>query len=77
VRVVHVAFQTGTVDVCLAPAGSTKWTGPLLASLGVAGGVDFAQGTRYVPLDPGSYDAILVAPGGACTGSTLGAKGYP
>jgi len=60
-------------DVCLAPAGTTSWMGPMLStafpagSLGANGsGVTFPSVTQYFPVPPGTYDLQLVAAGSGC-----------
>jgi hypothetical protein len=61
-------------DVCLAPAGTMTWTGPLLQmsfpagmlGQGGANGIQFPWVTAYFPVAPGSYDLQLVAAGGNC-----------
>jgi uncharacterized protein DUF4397 len=63
-------------DVCLAPAGTTAWVGPLLAqtfpagSLGQGGanGLQFPAVTRYFGVAPGEYDVQVVGSGSTdCT----------
>lgn len=66
-RFLHAGFQTGTVDFCTAPAGSTTFTGPRLQALGVSSGADMGDITRYLELPAGSYDVVVVAPGKSCT----------
>jgi hypothetical protein len=64
----------GGYDVCLAPAGSMNWMGPMLqmsfpaGSLGQGGanGIQFPWVTAYFGVAPGTYDLQLVAPGGTC-----------
>jgi hypothetical protein len=58
-------------DLCLAPAGTSAWAGPLLAqtfppgSLGQGGanGLQFPAVTKYFGIAPGRYDIQLVASG--------------
>ncbi len=64
------------VDFCLAPTGTTEWTGPLLqqdlpaGSLGQGGpnGLEFPTVTAYLAIAPGDYDLQVVETGSAdCT----------
>ncbi len=58
-------------DFCLAPHGTTTWSGPQLAGVtGDAGTLSlaFPNVTTYFQLDPGQYDLEIVATGAAdCT----------
>ena len=71
VRVAHLAPDAPAVDFCLAPAGTTTFTGPVFKGLGGTGaadGVSFGQVTRYIEVDAAEYDVRLVAPNAAdCT----------
>jgi len=67
-------------DMCLEPAGTTSWIGPLLAqnfaagALGEGGpnGIQFPYVTAYVGVPPGQYDLQLVAPGNGCSTGVIG-----
>ncbi|HMG52778.1 MAG TPA: DUF4397 domain-containing protein [Kofleriaceae bacterium] len=68
VRVAHVSPGAPAVDFCLAPHGTTAFTGPILAGAGRAAGLSYATVTRYFDVDAVRYDVRLVAPGAAsCT----------
>ncbi len=58
-------------DFCLAPHGTTTWSGPQLAGVtGDAGSLSlaFPNVTTYFQLDPGAYDLEIVAAGASdCT----------
>lgn len=73
-------------DVCLAPAGTTSWVGPLLeqnfdaGALGEGGpnGIQFPDATAYVAVSAGQYDLQLVVPGTGCSTGVIGAtSGLP
>jgi hypothetical protein len=74
-------------DVCLAPAGTTAWTGPLLAAdlpsgslgAGPANGVQFPLVTAYLAVAPGRYDLQLVMAGATdcSTGVVAETTGLP
>lgn len=67
-------------DVCLAPAGTMAWIGPILAqdfdagALGEGGpnGIQFPNCTAYVSLAPGQYDLQVVLPGTGCSTGIMG-----
>jgi hypothetical protein len=69
----------GGYDVCLSPAGSMNWLGPMLqmtfpaGSLGQGGanGIQFPWVTAYFGVAPGTYDLQLIAPGGNCTNGLI------
>ena len=72
--------------MCLAPAGTTAWVGPLLAqtfpagSLGQGGanGLQFPAVTRYFGVAPGQYDIQVVASGSTdCTVGLLAETDLP
>jgi hypothetical protein len=60
-RVAHLSADAPAVDVCLAPAGTERFAGPVLEQAGGAAGVAYGQATRYLEVDPGSYDVRIVA----------------
>jgi hypothetical protein len=73
-------------DLCLAPAGTSNWAGPLLAqtfpagSLGQGGanGLQFPAVTKYFGVAPGQYDIQLVASGATdCTTGLLAETDLP
>lgn len=61
VRVAHLSPDAPAVDFCLAPHGTTTFTGPVMESLGVTGGLAYGEVTTYLELDEGQYDVRLVA----------------
>jgi hypothetical protein len=60
-RVAHLSPDAPAVDVCLSPAGSGAWSGPVLEGAGAAAGLSFGEVTRYLEIDGGSYDVRVVA----------------
>jgi hypothetical protein len=75
VRVAHLSPDAPAVDFCIAPAGTTTFTGPVFKSLGgatAAAGISFEQVTRYIEVDAAQYDVRLVAPNAADCADTLG-----
>jgi hypothetical protein len=60
VRIGHLSPDLRAVDVCLAPAGTTNFSPPVLAGLGVQDGLTYAAITRYVDLPVGSYDVRVI-----------------
>jgi hypothetical protein len=60
-RVAHLSPDAPAVDVCLAPAGTGDFTGPVLEQAGGSGGLSYAQATRYLDLAAGTYDVRVVA----------------
>jgi hypothetical protein len=74
-------------DVCVAPHGTSSWSGPLLAQeLGDAGtlgdarepALQFPAVTNYLfALAPGPYDVAVVEPGGDCTSPVAKATELP
>ena len=61
VRVAHLSPDAPAVDVCLAPAGTGDFTGPVLEQAGGPGGLAYAQATRYLEVAAGTYDVRVVA----------------
>lgn len=66
-RVAQLSPDLLPIDVCLAPHGTTRFTGPLIGQIagGDAGasGLTYAQVSAYIPVEPGQYD-VLVVPAG-------------
>jgi hypothetical protein len=68
-------------DFCVAPHGTTNWTGPILGSeLADAGSIGdsgtnslpFPLVTAYLAIDPGQYDVQVLSAGAtSCTGGIL------
>lgn len=69
-RIAHLSPDAPIVDVCLAPAGTTEWKGPLLRGLG-ATGLAYSQVTTYVSLPVAAYDIRVI--GATSTGCEVGA----
>jgi len=61
-RVAHLSPDAPAIDFCIQAAGSSAWTGPVMESLGVTGGLAFKQVTAYLRLDAVQYDVRLVSP---------------
>ena len=60
-RVAHLTPDAAPIDVCVAVHGSTAYQGPLLKQAGVdAGGLAYAQATKYLALPPAQYDFRVV-----------------
>jgi len=77
VRVAHLSPDAPAVDFCLAKDGGS-FSGPVLGGLSVAGGLPYANVTRYLELDAGQYTARLVAPGASgCATSLADLPDYP
>jgi hypothetical protein len=74
VRVAHLSPDAPAVDLCVRPASATTWAGatPVLRGAGAAGGLSFAQVTRYLGLAPAQYQVRLVAPGSTTCLTALG-----
>jgi hypothetical protein len=60
-RVAHLSPDAPEVDVCLAPAGTGQFSGPVLEAAGGAAGLAYGQATGYLDLDAGAYDVRIVA----------------
>jgi hypothetical protein len=68
VRVAHLSPDLRAVDVCLATTGTTAFTGPILASLGVQDGLTYAAVTAYVELPVDTYDVrVILANASGCS----------
>jgi hypothetical protein len=75
VRVAHLSPDAPAVDFCLAPHGSTSFSGPVLAGLSDAAGLAYPNVTKYLAVDAVQYDVRLVAP--ASTGCATSLAGLP
>jgi hypothetical protein len=60
-RIAHLSPDAPPVDVCLAPAGSGRFSGPVLEGAGGASGLAYGQATRYLDVDAGQWDVRVVA----------------
>ena len=69
-RIAHLSPDAPIVDVCIAPAGSGTWVGPLLRELG-ATGLAYGQITTYVDFPVAAYDLRVI--GATATGCDAGA----
>jgi hypothetical protein len=68
VRIAHLSPDLRAVDVCLAPSGTTSFSPPVLAGLGVQDGLTYAAVTTYVDLPTGSYDVrVILANASGCS----------
>lgn len=67
VRIAHLSPDAPPVDVCIAPAGTGEFTGPLLGT-----GLAFGSVTKYLDVEATQYDVRLVAPGAADCTTPLG-----
>lgn len=78
VRIAHLSPDAPAVDVCVKPTGApdSAYVGPLLNAT-LPGGLQFAQITQYLELDPGTYTARLVAADAIdCNSSLAGLPTY-
>jgi len=72
------ALGASKFDVCLAPAGTTSWTGPLLTAAGGAG-LTLGDVSAYLSVPVGQYDVRIVpidADAGTPTCAQLGAPAF-
>jgi hypothetical protein len=60
VRVAHLSPDAPAVDVCIAPAGTQEFAGPVLAGAGALNGISYSKVTKYLELEPIQYDVRLV-----------------
>lgn len=60
VRIAHLSPDLRAVDVCLAESGTTAFSAPVLAGLGVQDGLTYAAVTTYVDLPVGTYDVRVI-----------------
>lgn len=81
-RVANLSPDLGDIDFCIAPAGTTTFTGPVMANTtgGTAGlkfGGDGSMAiSKYFSYEEGTYDVRIVskAPGGTCATALLTAS---
>lgn len=71
-RIAHLAPDAPPVDVCLAPAGSGAFAGPVLAKAGVRTGLAYGSVTRYLEIEAQKYDVRIVAPGATSCDTAVG-----
>jgi hypothetical protein len=74
VRIAALSPDKPPLDVCIAPHGSSSFTGPLLKSTGVgSGGLAYGKVSAYlhVPAEPLDYRFVLASVG-TCAPSMLG-----
>ncbi len=66
-RVAHLSPDLLPIDVCVAPHGTTRFAGPLIAQLGGGdagpSGIAYAQVSAYVSVEPAQYDVVVVPAG--------------
>ena len=68
VRIAHLSPDLRAVDVCIAPTGTTAFSAPILASLGVQDGLTYAAVTAYVDLPVDTYDVrVILANASGCS----------
>jgi hypothetical protein len=75
-RVGNLSPDLGPFDFCVAPTGTTTYTGPVMAAAGANGGLVFggsgqASVSKYFAYTAGTYDVKLVAIGGSCSSTAL------
>jgi hypothetical protein len=76
-RVAHLSPDAPAVDVCLKASSATAYTQPTLKGIGVTAGLSFAQITKALEVDAGTYDIKIVAPNAAdCSTSLAGLPEY-
>jgi hypothetical protein len=76
-RVAHLSPDAPAVDVCLKATSATAYTQPTLKGIGVTAGLSFAQITKALEVDAGTYDIKIVAPNAAdCSTSLAGLPEY-
>jgi hypothetical protein len=79
VRIAQWSKLAPAIDLCLAPAGSNAFHGPLLSTVfaspldGAVLGIPFPQASAYMPTPAGSFDVRLVPAGSADCSSGIGA----
>lgn len=71
-RVAHLAPDAPAVDVCLAPAGSGEFAGPVLAKAGASAGLSYGDVTKYLEVVAQKYDVRIVAPGAESCANAVG-----
>jgi hypothetical protein len=79
IRIAHLSPDKPPIDVCLAPLGSTQFSGPLLKAAGVAPtGLAYAQVTKYLAVSAGRYDLRVIDGGDTtCAHSLFEATNLP
>jgi hypothetical protein len=71
-RIAHLSPDAPAVDVCIAPHGTTDFTGPVLAGAGAASGLAYGNVTKYLDVEAIQYDVRIVAPGAANCDQAVG-----
>ena len=71
VRVAHLSPGAPAVDFCVAPHGTTTFTGPVLAGAGAMTGIAYKDVTKYLPVPATQLDVRIVAPGGTSCATSL------
>ncbi|HEX4451748.1 MAG TPA: DUF4397 domain-containing protein [Kofleriaceae bacterium] len=72
VRVAHLSPDAPNIDFCVAPHGTTTFTGPILSSNGHMTGLPYGAVTKYFDLPAEQYDVRLVGPGLADCATPIG-----
>jgi hypothetical protein len=73
VRVAHLSPDAPAVDLCVAPHGTSTFTGPVLAGAGSKAGLAYSEVTKYLPVPAVQLDVRLVAPDSSdCSTSLAG-----
>jgi hypothetical protein len=70
-RVAHLSPDAPAVDFCIAPDGTTAFTGPVMKSLGATAGLAYTQVSAYATVAAGAYDVRIVAPNAASCATSL------
>jgi hypothetical protein len=63
VRIAHLSPDSSPLDICIAPTGTTNFSGPLIVQSGLAGGISYANVTRYLTMTSGTFDIRVTAGG--------------
>jgi hypothetical protein len=67
IRIAHLSPNKPPIDVCLAPHGSGRFTGPILKPAGIPpNGLAYSQVSKYLSIGAGQYD-VRIVDGGATT----------
>ena len=72
VRVAHLSPDAPNIDFCVAPHGTTTFTGPILSTNGHMTGLPYGAVTKYFELPAEQYDVRLVGPGLADCSTPIG-----
>jgi len=72
VRVAHLSPDAPNIDFCVAPHGTTTFTGPILSTNGHMTGLPYGAVTKYFELPADQYDVRLVGPGLADCSTPIG-----